>query len=279
MTKTTRDFISQGDSLRRKGDYDAAISAYDEAIKIDQTYLGNFDFKYGKASAYRQKGDKLYESKKYYEAVQAYDLAINTNSSYGIIDNRKKALQILGENSMVVQQENLRLQEQIKQMQGKLDAVFKSEKHLKKQMQQMLNQSEIKVKQAQDEIKQMQGKLDAVFKSEQHLKKQMQQMLNESEIKVKQAQDEKLKAQECLLQAHLLIDSLKQQGTKLAIDNGSDEEFNQDLANREEIEQNISDSDTYSVIDNNQSEEEFNQDLVNSQKVELETSGSVSEDN
>ena len=56
----------------KKGDYNRAIAAYDQAIKLDPKYATAYN---GRGIAYRNKGD-------YDRAIEDYDQAIKLNPKY-----------------------------------------------------------------------------------------------------------------------------------------------------------------------------------------------------
>jgi len=61
--------LRKGNNLSKLGDYDGAIKAYDEAVKLDPT----------RTIAWNKKGIALYELGKYDDAMQAYDEAIKVD--------------------------------------------------------------------------------------------------------------------------------------------------------------------------------------------------------
>ncbi|HOI69131.1 MAG TPA: tetratricopeptide repeat protein [Methanothrix sp.] len=81
---------NKGNALDDLGRYDEAILAYDEAIRLDPEF----------AVAWYNKGNALRDVGKYDEAIKAYDQAISINPQYANAWNNKGvALQALGRTS------------------------------------------------------------------------------------------------------------------------------------------------------------------------------------
>jgi tetratricopeptide (TPR) repeat protein len=70
--QTSEDWNNKGNSLIAQSQYDEAIKAYDEAIRLDPGY----------ATAWNNKGIALKKWGKYEEAVRAYDEAIRLDPDY-----------------------------------------------------------------------------------------------------------------------------------------------------------------------------------------------------
>ncbi|MDF0589688.1 tetratricopeptide repeat protein [Candidatus Methanocrinis natronophilus] len=85
---------NKGLALRNLGEYDEAVQAYDEAIRLDPEF----------AIAWNNKGLALYNLGEYAEAVQAYDEAIRIDPEYALAWYSKGlALYNLGEYAEAVQ--------------------------------------------------------------------------------------------------------------------------------------------------------------------------------
>jgi tetratricopeptide (TPR) repeat protein len=82
-----RAWNDKGLALVKQGKYDEAIETYDEAIRIDPN----------NSKAWNRKGTALTEQGKYDEAIKAYDEAIRLNPNYAMAwNNEGEALKALG---------------------------------------------------------------------------------------------------------------------------------------------------------------------------------------
>lgn len=81
---------NQGNALYRQGNYDEAIKAYDEVIKLDPT----------DADAWCNKGTALYHLGKYDEAIIALDESIRLNPNEAVAWGFSAPLSFIGANMM-----------------------------------------------------------------------------------------------------------------------------------------------------------------------------------
>lgn len=65
-------WYAKGYNLARQGEYDEAIKAYDEAIRLDPKYV----------NAWYAKGNNLNNLGRYHEAIEAYDETIRLDTKY-----------------------------------------------------------------------------------------------------------------------------------------------------------------------------------------------------
>jgi serine/threonine protein kinase len=84
--KSRENWLREGDTFRDRKQYEEALKAYEEAIRLDPTY----------ASVHNDKGNALYFLKRYKEALKAYEEAIRLDPTCAFYhSNRGTALYIL----------------------------------------------------------------------------------------------------------------------------------------------------------------------------------------
>src|SRR5215813_1031893 len=77
--KSAKEWFQKGVALNTSEQYEGAIEAYKEAIRLNPAY----------AEAYNNKGDALYWLNRYKEALEAYEEAIQLNPAYAEAYNNK----------------------------------------------------------------------------------------------------------------------------------------------------------------------------------------------